>query len=444
MNPHADSVQQPSETFAEWLSREMPAGTVISDPAWWAPRIERAIARFGTRPAAEPSQSSSAGETWRRRAEHLDRELKAARVDVDSEIVEGQLKDFLLRFGGKYDGNGMWDVSLYLEDICQVMSALSRQAPAAPAAVDFEKWWLAEVAANGGVPIGADYKHWAKAGFELRGDARAPAAPAEAGRSDQWGRLYTTANTLVASIGYMGEIDSRADEVASLMDALHDLDGGQWMPGLTPAASPAAPTQALLGWTRYEKARKLNPAQWAELHQRNIRGENFDDMIDALPATTQPAQQDWKDAEAATIPKLTIQTRSTPTAPTWADLLFAFGGFLTSHEKRWVFSSRDDASPMVEAIREFAARECINLDATPPAEKQAAPSGEDRYWTQPAESLMGIALRQLKDESRWTEIRDLNATSFPDMGPHDYYPVGTALKMPAATPAPQDTKGDAS
>jgi hypothetical protein len=25
-----------------WLSREMPAGTVISDPAWWAPRILRA------------------------------------------------------------------------------------------------------------------------------------------------------------------------------------------------------------------------------------------------------------------------------------------------------------------------------------------------------------------------------------------------------------------
>jgi hypothetical protein len=64
---------------------------------------------------------------------------------------------------------------------------------------------------------------------------------------------------------------------------------------------------------------------------------------------------------------------------------------------------------------------------------------ERRHWTQPAESLMGIALRQLKDESRWTEIRDLNAASFPDMGPHDYYPVGTAIKLPAE-PAQQDTK----
>ncbi|SER56515.1 hypothetical protein SAMN05216409_1533 [Pseudomonas lutea] len=31
-----------SEQFAEWLKREMPAGTVISDPEWWAPRIFKA------------------------------------------------------------------------------------------------------------------------------------------------------------------------------------------------------------------------------------------------------------------------------------------------------------------------------------------------------------------------------------------------------------------
>ena len=37
-----------------------------------------------------------------------------------------------------------------------------------------------------------------------------------------------------------------------------------------------------LGFERYEKARKLNPAQWAALHKRNLDGEFFDDMIDAL------------------------------------------------------------------------------------------------------------------------------------------------------------------
>ncbi|HEX8594206.1 MAG TPA: hypothetical protein VF682_13140 [Pseudomonas sp.] len=52
------------------------------------------------------------------------------------------------------------------------------------------------------------------------------------------------------------------------------------------------------------------------------------------------------------------------------------------------------------------------------------------YVTQPAESLAGIACRQLKDERRWIEIRDINAHAFPDMAPHDYYPVGTSIKLP--------------
>jgi hypothetical protein len=30
------------EAFDKWLQREMPAGTVISDPLWWAPRILKA------------------------------------------------------------------------------------------------------------------------------------------------------------------------------------------------------------------------------------------------------------------------------------------------------------------------------------------------------------------------------------------------------------------
>ncbi|OLU15362.1 hypothetical protein BVH01_16210 [Pseudomonas sp. PA1(2017)] len=52
------------------------------------------------------------------------------------------------------------------------------------------------------------------------------------------------------------------------------------------------------------------------------------------------------------------------------------------------------------------------------------------YTTNPGESVMGIAMRELKDEKRWPEIRDLNAEAHPGMGPHDYYPVGTVLAMP--------------
>ncbi|MDP5429931.1 LysM peptidoglycan-binding domain-containing protein [Pseudomonas aeruginosa] len=56
------------------------------------------------------------------------------------------------------------------------------------------------------------------------------------------------------------------------------------------------------------------------------------------------------------------------------------------------------------------------------------------YTTRPAESLAGIALRQLKDESRWVEIRDINAHAFPNMQSHSYYPAGTVIKLPAAAP----------
>ncbi|HCJ1265016.1 TPA: hypothetical protein NQO12_000486 [Pseudomonas aeruginosa] len=56
------------------------------------------------------------------------------------------------------------------------------------------------------------------------------------------------------------------------------------------------------------------------------------------------------------------------------------------------------------------------------------------YTTRPAESLAGISLRQLKDESRWVEIRDINAHAFPDMQSHSYYPAGTVIKLPAAAP----------
>lgn len=52
------------------------------------------------------------------------------------------------------------------------------------------------------------------------------------------------------------------------------------------------------------------------------------------------------------------------------------------------------------------------------------------YITRAAESLMGIALRELNDEARWKEIRDLNSDKFPDMTGPDYYPVGSTILLP--------------
>ncbi|MFU5049302.1 LysM peptidoglycan-binding domain-containing protein [Pseudomonas aeruginosa] len=76
----------------------------------------------------------------------------------------------------------------------------------------------------------------------------------------------------------------------------------------------------------------------------------------------------------------------------------------------------------------------IKLYAAPVAQAQHSVPAYVSYTTRPAESLAGISLRQLKDESRWVEIRDINAHAFPDMQSHSYYPAGTVIKLPAAAP----------
>jgi len=80
-----------------------------------------------------------------------------------------------------------------------------------------------------------------------------------------------------------------------------------------PRAEPAT-VELQQGWVRYEKARRLNPRQWAELHARNLAGETFDDMIDALPAPNTPVPDvavpaglsdaqllDWLEKHGATV-----------------------------------------------------------------------------------------------------------------------------------------------
>ncbi|HGW5894468.1 TPA: LysM peptidoglycan-binding domain-containing protein [Pseudomonas aeruginosa] len=79
-------------------------------------------------------------------------------------------------------------------------------------------------------------------------------------------------------------------------------------------------------------------------------------------------------------------------------------------------------------------RELRDMLAAAPARGQHSVPAYVSYTTRPAESLAGIALRQLKEESRWVEIRDINAPAFPDMQSHSYYPAGTVIKLPAAAP----------
>jgi len=60
-------------------------------------------------------------------------------------------------------------------------------------------------------------------------------------------------------------------------DGWIDQDGQKW---IVDTSSVRQSERA----RRYETIRKLTPRQYAEIWRRNLNGENFDDMIDALAA----------------------------------------------------------------------------------------------------------------------------------------------------------------
>ncbi|WP_175994335.1 hypothetical protein [Burkholderia vietnamiensis] len=67
-----------------------------------------------------------------------------------------------------------------------------------------------------------------------------------------------------------------------------------------------------------------------------------------------------------------------------------------------------------------------------PATEQATETTAQQprtYTTQPAESVMGIALRQCGNEMEWRHILACNP-EFARMLPHEYFPVGTVLNLP--------------
>lgn len=51
------SAESVAESFADWLAREMPPGTVIGDPRWWAPKIERMYRVTHPTPAASDNDN---------------------------------------------------------------------------------------------------------------------------------------------------------------------------------------------------------------------------------------------------------------------------------------------------------------------------------------------------------------------------------------------------
>ena len=84
----------------------------------------------------------------------------------------------------------------------------------------------------------------------------------------------------------------------------------------------------------------------------------------------------------------------------------------------------------------FFCRSLADIERIVELEKDLVDSNEliglqfKTYKTRSAESVAGIAIRNLGNEKLWLEIARLNSLDFPDVGPNDYYPVGTVLLLP--------------
>lgn len=196
------------------------------------------------------------------------------------------------------------------------------------------------------------------------------------------------------------------------------------------------------------------PDGWAKEALRLFRAYGGACSKDAVAATGRivnngPLPQHWRkefEKHLAMLAAPTVKAEQVPAdgAALVAELRKAAGEIASAGHFGWgnAMTAAADAleAPSLPAAAGSArhAKHCLLLDPEEPearctcglSAQQSAPA-YGSYTTRPAEAVAGIALRQLGDESRWVEIRDLNSHAFPGIGPHDYYPVGTLLRMPA-------------
>ncbi|VVE29121.1 hypothetical protein PEP31012_03573 [Pandoraea eparura] len=81
--------------------------------------------------------------------------------------------------------------------------------------------------------------------------------------------------------------------------------------------------------------------------------------------------------------------------------------------------------------------EGLNTDPAPPSVVETLKPRT--YTTKPAESVMGIALRQCGNEDAWRQILAWNPR-FEFLASSDYFPVGTVLVMPPHVRAAEPPK----
>jgi hypothetical protein len=100
-------------------------------------------------------------------------------------------------------------------------------------------------------------EHYTRALYAAPPVQPAPALP----RAMAWGRLYEAINKVVVQIGRDGEVCSRHACVEWLQECLHEIDGGQYMPGLMPGQPAPALSMKRDEW------RTLSPEAQAKLER---------------------------------------------------------------------------------------------------------------------------------------------------------------------------------
>ena len=151
--------------------------------------------------------------------------------------------------------------------------------------------------------------------WNRRAQPAAQALPSITEQQSKWGRLYTAANALVVKMGFIGSMQADSTEMESLKDKLHDLDGGEWMPGLMPPAQPAAPsvcsscdgTGKISGlpcaWCMQSAAPSVAPEpvaweggeEWESLAWELCADENGEDACNELIWEGGPIPEPWGD-----------------------------------------------------------------------------------------------------------------------------------------------------
>lgn len=146
--------------------------------------------------------------------------------------------------------------------------------------------------------VGTGFRKW-YSGDQMyayaRENRRAQPAPSITERQSKWGQLYTAANALIVAIGFHGRLDTDSPEVESLQDKLHDLDSGEWMPGLMPAQSePSAPADAAPS-VAPEPVAWEGGEGWESLAWELCADENGEDACNELIWEGGPIPEPWGD-----------------------------------------------------------------------------------------------------------------------------------------------------